>query len=102
MSMPPEFNGEGGFEILVPFTCVESEGGTYDDRSFIAGYQIGAIDRTLSEPACVTMTALVFEELEHQCDLLAMHHNGTFSVLQRYDGWIHIGFQRIMHEEIPS
>lgn len=38
---------EGGYELLVPFVCCESEEGPYEDISFCAGVQYGMLRGSL-------------------------------------------------------
>lgn len=70
--------GEGGVsDADVPVHCVVSQGGPYDDDSFIAGYQVGRVDAALwaARRACrphVTVHHVLADVVE-QLDLVAMH-----------------------------
>jgi len=65
-----------GMSLVVPFIVCTSQGGPYDDDSFVAGFQAGEIDKALA----VAMTAgarvatwTVRTALVPQLELLAMH-----------------------------
>jgi hypothetical protein len=61
----PQFNDD------IPFVACETEGGPFEDESFIAGTQYGAVEMlTIMEIPIIN--ALVDERLLAQIDLLAM------------------------------
>ena len=68
---------EAGYELLVPFVCVESAGGPYDDESFTHGFQVGRLWEELRprEP----MSTWFVTELEEQLALVAGHHRMVLS-----------------------
>ena len=76
----------GGWGLVLPFVVCRSQGGPYDDDSFVAGFQAGQVYRALAAIAAVEgdgLTATVRADLGKQLDLIAMHH----------------GFQYIEHDE---
>lgn len=74
-------DGEHAMELVMPFTCVTSVGGPYDDRAFAAGFQAGQIDRSLAAIAAVEGQGMyditVRTDLAPQLDLIAMRHGFT-------------------------
>lgn len=81
-------------ELVMPFKCVKSVGGPYDDDGFTAGFQCGQLFQKLSVPNLAAASEMVYETLEQQADLIAMLFNLTVNVLWRGDGWVHLGFTR--------
>lgn len=79
---------------LMPFLCVDSVNGPFDDKAFVAGVQLGWLDAELATPGLAATSAMLYDELEEQADLVAMRHGLTTDVLWRDDGWIHVGFKR--------
>lgn len=68
---------EDGFEMLVPIVAGTSEGGPFDDASFVAGFEMGRFWQT-----CASMQGLVGQTSgrvtihrnnKPQADLIAMH-----------------------------
>lgn len=59
----------------IPIVVCRSNGGPFDDVSFVAGYQAGMIDAVLDlAHPCHLNVALVPEALVMQLDLIAMSH----------------------------
>lgn len=86
------------YRLVMPFTEVRSEGGPYDDLSFVAGFQMGQIDGKLTsmgQNSIAAATFLVFSQLKHQVDLIAMKHNYTSEVLHDDGEWAQIGVTRV-------
>jgi len=83
---------EPTFELLVPFTCVESEGGPYNDKAFAAGWQLGAAWQLLQQHKDVwTESVLLFyPDLAHQVDLMAMQFGFMTSVVGESEDFIHV------------
>jgi len=67
---------EGGFQLVMPFVLVKSNGGPYDDKAFAAGMACGQIWtelQTLSSHGAVPRPRYVRPEHVPQLDLIAMH-----------------------------
>ncbi len=68
---------EDGYGLVMPFVACKSEGGTYDDQSFVAGYECGQIDRALEMLAAsggqeVTFKVTVGTDVIKQLELIGM------------------------------
>ncbi len=67
---------DDGYSLVVPFVACTSKGGPYDDDAFVAGFQCGEIDRTLTALAAVggsRATFTVYASLVGQLELVAMN-----------------------------
>lgn len=83
----------GGYELVMPFVCVVSRGGTYDDEAFTAGWRLGIIDTQLShgvdpgptyvEPATCT-----------QVDLIALRYGWVVTFTPYDEHWSLARFER--------
>lgn len=65
-------------ELMVPFVACVSHDGPYDDRSFVAGYQCGAVDRMLAVAQLagavkVAVPFAVHTDLGRQLELIGMN-----------------------------
>lgn len=90
---------EPNYDVAVPFVCVASEGGPYDDKSFAAGVEIGVIYVTLrcAHPSVETLRFTLRRPSEKQADLMAMHCGFTLEVLvdeADEPDWIIVQFTR--------
>lgn len=99
MSLPdrPEYDDRDEYALVMPFRCVTSVGGPFDDDAFTAGWQAGALYQKLSVPNLVAASEMLYEALEAQADLIAMRFGLDVEVLWRGDGWVHLGFTRPTH-----
>lgn len=93
---------EHSYELLLPFRCVASVGGPFDDDAFTAGFQAGQLYQKLSNPVLRGATEMVYEALEEQADLIAMAAGVSVEVLWRGEGWVHLGFDRPLHLTEPG
>ena len=90
---------EDGYSLVIPFVACHSQGGPYDDQSFVAGYQAGQLARSLAAAAVVGATevkATVNSDLVKQLDLIAMHH-GFIAVAEASDEaptWTFVTFRK--------
>lgn len=74
MSEPLEDDDcEEHYELVMPFTCVRSVGGPWDDDAFCAGVQLGEIMTRVAAGKPVT-GVYVKRALVDQLDLVAMRH----------------------------
>jgi hypothetical protein len=62
---------EPGFELVVPFVCCQSQGGRYDDESFVAGARMEQIRWELKKEPDELQT-YTYPALCGQLDLIAM------------------------------
>lgn len=75
-------DGEPGaveYGMVMPFVACATQGGPYDDQSFVAGYQAGQIDQSLAiidrvGLAGAAVAHCVYRALLGQLDLIAMRH----------------------------
>lgn len=98
---------EDSWGLLVPFTCVNSRGGPFDDDAFVAGMQVGQADRALQMLAAsnadhASWTTVVDARVVDQLELLAMHRG--FPVLDVVyppgsEGWAQVTFRTA--KELP-
>jgi hypothetical protein len=88
-----------GYELLVPFVACVSQGGPFDDNSFVAGFQAGQLDQALAAAAVVTATEVVvmtFTALTRQLELIAMRRGFplmTAEVVEAAPEWSNITFR---------
>lgn len=75
------------FELLMPFVVVESAGGPYNDEAFVAGWQMGSLDRDLltMDPRSQSVVIPMYSSCAAQVDLIAMKHGFTVTVLGNLD-----------------
>lgn len=73
----PDDEYAGQYRLVMPFVCVQSAGGPYEDAAFAAGMQMGALDqelRSLAPLDALPRSRYVPTPLVHQADLIAMKH----------------------------
>ncbi len=66
---------DGQMSLLDPFVACKSQGGPYDDDPFVAGVQVGQIDRALTVAAAAGADRLTFTartDLIRQLELCGM------------------------------
>lgn len=84
--------------LVLPFVACKSQGGIYDDDSFVAGFQCGEIDRALGMASLVRATTIKFPmvhtALIEQLDLVAMRHLYTMAVTvdDEHPQWVAVTF----------
>lgn len=70
------------------FIMCKSEGGPYDDASFIAGFYCGVVDRALLSNPRFASQAWLPTEILPQIDLIAMRHDYLTQIIQQdYSGY---------------
>jgi len=72
-----------GLDLVMPFLVCQSNGGPYDDNSFVAGVRFGAIDAELAAAGgmhAVTPDFPFPTPLVPQLDLLAMSRGYTTTI----------------------
>lgn len=94
------------YGLVFPFVVCASQGGPYDDAAFVAGCQVGRVDRSLALIAAADgdgASFTVYTALVPQLELVGMHHG--FPVIQAVQveetdqhpampEWTHIRFSR--------
>lgn len=95
---------DGGYELVIPFIPIQSEGGPFDDGAYAAGYEMGRLDVVLSTASNLGLTPdthyLCNEHNAEQVDLLAMRYG--FSCLVEpvvATDWISVTFTAIVPNE---
>jgi hypothetical protein len=87
---------DGDHELLMPFVNVRSVGGTYDDESYCAGYEMGRLDAELQNaPASVqSLIATINDGNRTQADLIAMRHGFDTECEPHENDWLTVTFRR--------
>lgn len=95
------------FEMIMPLVVCQSNGGPYDDLSFVVGMRYAEINLALGTlPAfgILDYSLWVERELAPQLDLLAMHHGYTVTfeeceVEECMGDWVQANFVKIIEGE---
>lgn len=82
-------------ELVMPFIVCQSNGGPYDDESFVAGFQAGEINYAMKLLAQIGVATrlhwpIVRSALKEQIDLMAMQHGFgavKFEASDAYPEW---------------
>jgi hypothetical protein len=95
---------EDGFELVMPFVLVKSNGGPYDDEAFDAGMACGQLWVelvALSPHEALPRPRYVPPEYVHQMDLIAMHFEYTLKrgETDKESGLVRIDFGPAFDEE---
>jgi hypothetical protein len=83
---------EGGYELLFPFVVCQSNGGPFEDESFVAGAQYGNLHQ-LASLGVGQIMAMVYPALLQQIDLLAMHYGYTLATVDHGE-WMAVNLVR--------
>lgn len=81
------------YGLVMPFVVTQSQGGPYEDHSFVAGYQCGQIDKMLEildGKSGAQFT--VRRNLLPQLDLVAMRHGYKLHSDDAEHGWVFVSF----------
>ncbi|NUR80779.1 MAG: hypothetical protein HOQ21_10085 [Dermatophilaceae bacterium] len=68
---------------------VASKGGSHDDESYAAGWEMGALDVTLSDAAGSFHEQMIHAANAPQADLVAMKNGYTAEITPVDDNWSH-------------
>lgn len=87
------------FDLVMPFVTVQSVGGPHDDNSYVAGYEMGSLDKVLTQRALqgamTPFRSVLRADNRAQADLIAMQHGYAMSVNATEDEhWIGVEFTR--------
>lgn len=63
---------ESGYELVMPFLPVRSQGGPHDDDAYTAGWEMGKLDATLEYQRPAVLELPIHEANREQADLIAM------------------------------
>lgn len=87
---------DDGNELLMPFVNVQSVGGTYEDESYCAGYEMGRVDAELQcVPASVDSLIVTIKDGNRtQADLIGMRHGFTTEFEDHENDWVTVRFVR--------
>jgi len=97
---------DGAMELVYPFVVCRSQGGPYDDDTFVAGVQLGRIDAALQVAASVgadRLSCTVYTTLTRQLELCGMARGyPTVTVVEvsetpehaAMSQWSHVTFER--------
>jgi len=91
------------YEMVMPFVACASQGGAYDDDSFVAGWRMADLDAALRAGAASQPTTATIRPAEQtQADLIAMRHGWRVSTVDEAipGEWLIVQFARA--EEVPS
>jgi hypothetical protein len=80
-----------GYELVMPFQPVISNGGPYDDDAYVAGYEMGRLDAMLAAAKFPDEGQPIHGDNREQADLIAMRHGymGEFTN-DNGDGWVYM------------
>lgn len=90
--------GEEEYGLAMPFVACQSNGGDYDDNSYVAGYEMGILEGQLygwmkpsverSSPGLPTQWRYIHDGNVNQVDLIAMRHGWQVEHGEAVDGWV--------------
>lgn len=93
---PPDEYG-----LMTPFVTCVTNGGPHDDTAYVAGYEMGSLDKELSMSAHLGVAVPIDYRLIHatnrpQADLIAMKHNyvAEFGDVDDFPDWLAITIHR--------
>jgi hypothetical protein len=84
------------YDLILPFVCVVSVGGPYDDDAFVAGWRLALLDRQLAAPYGLECATTIRNEERRQADLIAMRHGWSLETEgpEPADEWLNVTFRR--------
>lgn len=88
---------EHEFELVMPFLVTASNGGTYEDDAYVAGFEAGRIEGVLQHEALSWAEFTVHADNVPQLDLIAMRCGYTMTV-EPFDG-LHANWRSVTFEE---
>lgn len=99
---PEGYEPETVYEMVMPLVVCKTQGGVYDDDSFVAGWTLALLDRDLAERAVDRIP--LRPAMMPQVDLIAMKHGYGVAAEpwdQAPDEWWVVDFVR-ESAEVPS
>lgn len=92
----------GGYRLIMPYIVCKSQGGPYDDESFVAGVRMQQIndilERDASTPGKSVFSTYQSPGLLPQLDLVAMQHGYVMESIpwdEHPDDWALVTFKRV-------
>ncbi len=105
MDESESFPDEVEYEEVMPLVVVKTQGGPYDDESFVAGWQAAQIEAALGYAELTRATAVgpwvAYPALHDQLDLVAMKKGfqiTEFYVVEENPGWAFYTFSKPSEE----
>jgi hypothetical protein len=77
------------YGLVMPFVTCASKGGPHDDGSYVAGWEMGALDAYLSYHQPSLHVVAIHAENVPQADLIAMKHGYRMELAEdeQVEGW---------------
>jgi len=95
-------DADEGWEKVMPFVVCKSQGGPYDDDSFVAGFELGRLDAQLPMYAALgfgSLSRLAHAETLPQVELVTMRYGYRVRyVSEEQDGWVTVDLDRVEDE----
>lgn len=82
-------------ELKMPFVCVQSVGGEYEDVAFVAGFRCGMINTMLGSPMVSSLETFATAGLLAQLDLVAMAHGFSMQATEQNPDWVAVRFVKV-------
>lgn len=92
--MTDDDEGFGYYPLVMPFIACVSQGGSFDDEAFVAGYRCGVTDGILAGPQAEMLEVVAHQPELAQLDLIAMRNGFTMTSERADDEWFHVTFAR--------
>jgi hypothetical protein len=73
-SPDPDGADDDEWGVLMPFVTVASNGGPHEDKSYAAGWEMGALDAQLEHARSLVLEKVIYTTNAAQADLIAMRH----------------------------
>ena len=86
---------DSGFELVMPFVTVKSQGGDHDDASYVCGYECGYVDTKLQFESPRYIERYVHGENIEQLDLIAMARGYTLECADSYHEWVRVKLTKV-------
>lgn len=84
---------DADYSLVMPFVVCRSQGGPYDDQSFVAGWEMGALDALLANFPTRRFGRTVRTASMPQVELIAMRYGYTVEA-ETTDEWTTATFTR--------
>lgn len=79
---------ETEYDLVMPFVCVKSKGGPYEDGAFAAGYQAGLLDAAASRGDELIIPFITYSHMVVQFDLIAMRNGYRLNITSDDGEWV--------------
>jgi hypothetical protein len=76
------------YELEMPFLPVISNGEPYDDDAYVAGFEMGRLDKELETGGAFGNGQPIHVENREQADLIAMRRGYTAEFTDEQNGWV--------------